>query len=340
MCQTHFRSALTLRPYQLLCMICSLGEGAQLAMDDWLNRALETIQEIPDIPVTLQCNAGDVYFYQDSGTEQDTPEGAVYNRKRDLDILQRIDLAPGSTLPARTLLMRVLKCIDTVQGVCGYDTVTSESWQGCPKAEQGHYERGHEQGITGIIPPRREEAMADEKARSIEAILSAGEVTIRPHILMCAVCQYGSGVRSPYAPDNLPEFVEMVLHVNADVPVTFAKGADWMMCAPCPMRVPEINACVNVAGSGGLSNEKRDLDLLQKLGLTYGSTMPARELLQLLLERVPTTQAICRRDNPSPSVWWDGCGEDNIEKGNASYEKGREMLLDAFQRIASTQEGR
>jgi hypothetical protein len=158
------------------------------------------------------------------------------------------------------------------------------------------------------------------------ALRSAAEVTIRPHILLCAVCQYGGGTRPPFKPDNLPELLEMILTTRPDIPIKMAEAADWMMCAPCPNRAPKLNACVNVLGSGGLSNQKRDLDTLQKLGLRYGSVMKARDLYRLIFERIPTTQDICKRDNPCPSVWWDGCGEKNQAEGNENYEKGRKQL--------------
>ena len=170
-----------------------------------------------------------------------------------------------------------------------------------------------------------------EKEQSLKAMYSATEITIRPHILMCAVCQYGGGTRPPFEADNLPEFLEMILTEKPDISVKMAKQADWMMCAPCPARVPGLNACVNGHGSGGLSNEKRDLDLLQRLGLTYGSAMPARDLFQLIFRRVPSTQDICKRQgNHFPSVWWSGCGEANCEKGNESYVKGRKELMEKF----------
>ena len=55
--------------------------------------------------------------------------------------------------------------------------------------------------------------------------------------------------------------------------------------------------------------------------------MKARDLYRLIFEKIPTTQEICRRDGSGcPSVWWDGCGESNVKQGNASYEKGRQML--------------
>ena len=101
-----------------------------------------------------------------------------------------------------------------------------------------------------------------------------------------------------------------------------------MMCAPCPQRVPALNACVNILGSGGLSNEKRDLDMLQKLGLQFGSSMQARALFRLIFERIPTTQEICGRDNAAPSVWWDPCGEKNRTQGDSNYEKGKAELME------------
>ena len=125
---------LVLRPFQALCVVCSTGEGDGAPKDEKLEAIGATVRGNPDIPVTLRCNAGDVYVYQDPGADEDTPEGADFNRKRDLDILQKLDLAPGSTLPARTLFNAVLKTVTTVAGVCSYDAVTSDAWRGCPKA--------------------------------------------------------------------------------------------------------------------------------------------------------------------------------------------------------------
>lgn len=61
--------------------------------------------------------------------------------------------------------------------------------------------------------------------------------------------------------------------------------------------------------------------------------LEARELYRLIFEQIPTTQDICRRGNPCPSVWWDGCGESNLKQGNAAYEKGRRELMEAFARL-------
>jgi hypothetical protein len=317
---------MTLRPYQLLCLICSLG-GGRGPKKAALKKLAERIRRNPDLPLTLVCNAGDVYAFQDPGVADDTPEGRDFNRKRDLDILQRMGWPPGVTLPARTALKLLHRQISSVAGLCGYGRATSAAWKGCPRAGSGAYEKGHKQGLAALLPPRSRTELAREKARSIRALQAAKVVTIRPHLLMCAVCQYGEGLLPPYAEDNLPELLDLILHENPEVLIRMARQADWMMCAPCPHRAPKLNACVNVLGSGGLSNEKRDLDMLQILGLEFGSAMKARDLLRLIFEKIPTTQAVCRRDHGRPSVWWDGCGEYNLKKGNVSYAKGRRELM-------------
>ena len=318
---------MTLRPYQLLCAVCSLGEDDAGTTDPITGTILATVRETPDMPITLRCNAGDVFTYQDSGTADDTPEGAEFNVRRDLEILHKLNLFPGCILPARILFNRLLERIDKVSGICGYSTVTSGAWQGCPKAGSGHYERGREKGIDAIIPPRTEQDMAKAKAESLEAMYNAGAIRVRPHILLCAVCQYGGGTRPPYPEDNLPELLALILK-EPDTLITLAPNADWMMCAPCPYRAPELNACVNNRGSGGLPNQVRDLRVLQKLGLTYGSTLPARDLYRLIFTRISGTLEICRLEHADPSVWYTGCGA--AAANSEAYEQGKKMLMVAL----------
>ena len=95
---------LIIRPYQLLCIVCSVGENDSISRNARLRELRESVRNNPDMPVSLHCNEGGVFSYQDPGTEDDTPEGSEFNRKRDMDILQRLDLAPGSILPIRVLL--------------------------------------------------------------------------------------------------------------------------------------------------------------------------------------------------------------------------------------------
>lgn len=309
---------ITLRPYELLCAVCSLGEENAVP-----HPLLEAVRRQPDMPVTLCCNVGDVYVYQDPGPEKDTPEGPEFNIRRDLEILHKLNLFPGATLPARILFNRVLQQIETVDGICGYGAPTSEAWRGCAKAGRGCYERGQARGIDAIIPPRTAEELAKEKAESLAAMYRAEAVAVRPHILLCAVCQYGGGTRPPYPEDNLPELLQWILR-EPETKITLAPHADWMMCAPCPYRQPGLNACVNNHGAGGLSNEMRDLRVLQKLGLTYGTTLPARELYRLIFTRITGTLEVCGLDHAGPSVWYTGCGA--ATENSEAFEVGRKQL--------------
>ena len=313
-----------MRPYQVLCAVCSLGEDDPGTVDPAIREILEIIQRAPDTAITLRCNAGEVFGYQAPGTADDTPDGAEYNVRRDLEILYKLNLSPGCTLPARIVFNRLLETIKNVSGVCVYGPATSEAWKGCPKAGSGHYKKGREKGINAIIPPRTQREMKKEKAASLKAMYKAKAIRTRPHILMCSLCQYGGGVKPPYAEDNLPELVELMLK-EPDTLITLVPYADWMMCASCPTRAPQLNACVNNKGSGGLPNQLRDLRVLQKLGLTYGSTVKARDLYKLIFERIPRMLEMCRLGHSKPSVWYCGCGSATAESRN--YQKGRRLLI-------------
>lgn len=321
---------LTIRPFRLLCLFCAQAGDIPEDLRSDIDQVADAIGQRPDLPLTLRCLAQDVYAYQDAGPGCDEEGSVEFHRKRDLDILQRLDLPPGATLPARTLLHRLRKAIPTTANLCGYEHPTSAAWRGCPLALTCQYERGLAADLSSLIPPRTADEMACDKQTSVAAMRTATHLRIRPHVMMCAVCNYGKneGRSQPLAADNIVEFIAIIREKPDEVAVQMAPGADWMICAPCHQRVPEMNACVNVAGSGGLSNEKRDLDLLQLLGLQYEDSLPAREMLRLLFERVPDTTLICRRDNPDLSVWWDGCGEANCAAGNAGYEIGRRLLAD------------
>lgn len=318
---------MSVRPYQVLCTICAFGESETGPSEGRLKEILDAVREFPDRPMALCCNAGDVYVYQDPGVDEDTPGGAEFNRKRDLDILVRLDLAPGATLPARTVFLSALRAVPSAVGTCGYRTTTGDAWRGCPKACSGCYEKGRERGIAAIIPPRSEADMARDKEASLRDMFVADTIAIRPHILVCAVTQYGGGTRPPYPPDNLPEMIQHIIK-HPDTPISLVEGAGWMMCGPCPSRVPAMNACMcGQIGSGGLYNELKDLNVLQALGLTYGTTMAARDIYALIFERITSVDGVCALTNglPDTSVWRDGCGKS--ASPCPGYAKGRQMLL-------------
>jgi hypothetical protein len=344
------QGSLVLRPYQVMCLICSIGEGKDEPEVEKLREAFRAIRQDPDLPLTLRCNVGDVFAYQDPGPEDDCHGNAEFNRKRDLEILQRLDLPPGITLPARIILHRLWDRIESPLGICGYNEDAPEGWKGCPKAKSGFYEKGREICLSFAVPncasqldfseadlpkaknalivPRTKEEREEAKKQSLEAMYQAEAIAVRPHILLCAVCQYGAGAEPGGPQDNLPEMLRFILK-KPEAKIKLAEGADWMMCAPCPSWTKR-NCCVQVKGYGGLTNQLRDVRVLQKLGLRYGDVMNARELYRLIFERIPSTALVCRVSEgvSEPSVWLDGCGQ-RVES-NPNYDKGREKLMKEF----------
>ncbi len=332
-CQTGVAkpTPVAVRPYQLLCTVCSLGRPGAQPEDPPLKKLFDTVQKTPDVPLSLHCNAGDVYVYQDPGPADDRDGSPEFNRKRDLEILQRLDMAPGEVQPARIAFARVFTRIRSVAGICTFGGVTAEAWRGCPRAASGDYERGHKRGLAAVIPPRTEAEMARDKAASAKVLYEGRGVKVRPHILVCSVCQYGGGTRPPFKPDNLPEMLELILTKRPDLPITLVQGADWMMCAPCASRSVALNACVcGPNKSGGLYNEMKDLNVLQRMGLTYGTTLPAREMYLRILEKIPTVEGICAikvEGLPTYSIWYDPCGQN----AHPNYTNGRTEILARLQ---------
>lgn len=359
---------LALRPYQLLCAVCTLGEDPTGARAGKLKPIIDQISRNPNTALTLRCNMREVFGFQTSGPEEDTPEGSEFNKKRDLDILYRLQMPPGVTLPARILVNHLLGAIRTVRDICGSEGAGSTAWEGCPKADKGYYEKGRAiqlalcerscgmgyprayakerasgKGTVVLVPPRSMEDLAKAKKESLAAMYRAKKtgIPVKPHILLCAVCQYGGGVRPPcpddlytvdgkssYPCDNLPELLELVLK-DPQAQITLAEGVPWTVCGPCPGRDAAAGACIHVLGHGGLTNQLRDLRMLRILGLRFGDTVNGRELYRLIFRRIPSTLAVCRfplgAQDDALSVWTDGCGRRPVN--NPSYEKGRNELM-------------
>lgn len=287
------------------------------------------IRKDPGRPLMLVCNAEKVWTYQDPGRGLDTPESPEFHQKRDLEILYRLNLFPGAILPARILFHRLWDQIENLEGLCVFSSETAPAWTGWPRTRVAAYRRGWQRGVAVLLRPRPVGELRREKHLSVAVVERSGVVAVRPHILLCSVCQYGAGVRPPYPEDNLPELIQRMLR-DPTLQLRQVPHADWMMCAPFPYRHTAINACVNNKGSGGLPNQLRDLRVLQILGLTYGALHLARALYRQLLERVPGTRAICRIEHGRPSVWWTGCGA--LPKDNPNYRRGRKALLKQLDR--------
>ena len=301
-------ATLPLRPYQLMCIVCRVGGGCSNDLGDpRLTAILKAVRQDPKLPLTLRCNVDTVYQYQNPGHAEDTAEGELFNAKRDLDIVQKLGLVPGDTRPAIDMFARLLENVPQARGICGYGTSTSDTWRGCAQAASGHYEKGHALGINALIAPRDPQEKAQYKKKSAAAIYEASALRIRPHHLLCMSCFHGGKDKlAPIAADNLFEAID-VIQKRPDVPVTLIAGV-CMICPPCGKYDPAGKLCVG-GHSMALRDQKKDLDVLQKLGLKYGDTLPARKLYQLLYERIPSTRDICGYgDGETRAPEWSICG--------------------------------
>ena len=317
-------SVLDVRPYQLMCIACRIGQGHTDDLgSDRLSMILAAVRDDPIRPIRLRCYSDSVYRYQNPGPDDDTPEGALFNEKRDLDIIQKLGLVPGDTRPAIDMFERLLKNVPSAMGICGYPTVTSETWKGCPRVAHGDYEKGRALGLQAIIPPRGNEDKAQAKETSVEDIHQAEVLLIRPHHLMCMSCFHGGKSElAPIAEDNLYEAIDAVQR-NPAILIKLVRGC-CMICPPCSRYDPESTLCLG-GRSMALRDQKKDIDVLQKLGHKYGDTLPAKELFALLFERIPSTRSICAwGDGEARAPEWSICGD---PEGREPYEKARDTML-------------
>ncbi len=316
-----FPGGLDIRPYQMMCIVCKLGAGVK--PEGKLGELLDAMRKNPDMPVTLRANVDSVYRFQNPGRADDTPEGELFNEKRDLDILQLLGLVPGSTRPALELFERLLKDIPTARSVCGRADAESATWKGCPAAASGNYEKGLAKGITNIFPSRDKREQASAKTESVEAMYEADTLLIRPHHLLCMACFHqGRTEMKPIAADNLFEAID-IIQKNPGIPVKLVRGC-CMICLSCARYNPKTKLCSGGLGMN-LRDQKKDLDTLRLLGLKYGDVLPGRRLYELVFERIPSTKLVCSWiDGEARGREWSICSG---AEGSERYLKAREANL-------------
>jgi hypothetical protein len=311
--------SLDVRPYQLVHIVSRIGEGRIEDLGDpHLNAIWRAVRENPARPLTLRCNVSSTYAYQNPGPGEDTPEGDLFNVRRDLRILQRMGLVPGSTRPAIDLLALLLRKVETDKDVCWFEEVTSETWKGEPR-DSCHYEAGRALGLGAIVAPRATAEMAGAKRESAKAMYEAGVLQIRPHHAMCMTCFLGGREElAPIEEDNLFEAID-IIQKDPEIPIRLICGP-CMICPPCPSLDPGSGLCIGGCGMS-LRDELKDLDVLQRLGLRYGDVLPAREYFARLYERIPSSRDICGHgDGVERSPEWRVCGGPD---GDPRYVKGR-----------------
>ncbi len=125
----EFRS-IDVRPYELMHIVSEIGRnGGEGIQDPRLGEILRSVRWDPATPLTLRCNVTGGYRFQNPGRELDTSEGDLFNLRRDLRILQRMGLVPGSTRPAIEVFRRLLDNIDSGRDILWFDSATSDEWR-------------------------------------------------------------------------------------------------------------------------------------------------------------------------------------------------------------------
>lgn len=313
-----------IRPYQLMCILCEMGAAGK---PEWKDKRLrEIVNRIRgnwNIPVCLVCNTIFPYDFQNPGHDEDTPEGILFNQRRDLDILRMLGLVPGSVRPAVDLFTLLVNKIPTAHNICGYEITTSPEWQGCTKAKSGHYEQGWNMGLERIFLGRSPAELAAAKEESVRKILRMDRLTMRVGHLMCLACLVAEH-KDPVAGDNLIEIFE-IIRKNPDIPVQLTDGF-CIACPPCRFYDAHSGFCTGPGRIGTeLRGKRKHLVILQKLGLTYESVLPARKLLRLVYEKIPSTRDVCGYgDGLCTGPEWSICGG---PEGNKSYVKGKDIIL-------------
>lgn len=307
------RPAICLAARQLLGTVCVLGGApCPLIPSQEARAVLERVKADPTVAIRLESDADTVPHY--TRTTPADPE-TVFNRKRDLDVLQRLGLVPGDTRRARYLYTLLFEAIETPNGICAYDT---PGWEGCPHARSGAYERVRAQGWKAVVYCRSDAEREAYRLRSAEQIATGERLFLRPHHLMCLSCWYNGGQGQLPRPNDTLYEVWQRIRRDPEVPITLVEGC-CMACDCCDGFHPENGRCVH---DGGLIRDyKKDLDVFQKLGLMPGATLPARQLLALLFEKVPSTRDICGYgDGIVRSREWRICGS---PEGHPGYARTR-----------------
>lgn len=313
---------LDLGPGQLLGLVCTLG-GARCPLigEQEAHQVLALLREDPTVAIRLTTTLDELPHYTLLTPEDQAAwQASALDRKRDLDVLQRLGLMPGDTRRARWLFELLFQRIPTPAGLCAHDT---PGWEGCPLATSGAFETVHARGPHAIIFRRPQDLKDEARRLSAERIASDPVLHMRAHHLMCLACWYdgGDGPLSQRPEDTIWELWQR-LRRDREVLIRLVEGC-CEVCFCCDGYHPATTRCVH--GGGLIRDYKKDLDVLQKLGLQPGATLPAREFLDLLFARIASTTEICGYgDGVVRSDEWYVCGG---PEGCPGYVRTRETGL-------------
>jgi len=306
---------------QLLGTVCVAG-GARCPLFREREEALEVLRRVkrdPSATIRLTSDADRVPHYSmlDDADYANLNRADVLDRKRDLDVLQRLGLSPGDTRRARYLYELLFQRIDTLVGICAHDT---PGWAGCPLARSGAYESVRGKGWKEIVYDRPAQDMAEARRLSVDRIRTDGVLSVRAHHLMCMSCWIGSTGGEAERDNDTLDAIWRRIRDDPDVEIKLVEG-NCEACYCCYGFHPESTRCVHAGGL--LRDYKKDLDVFQRLGMMPGDIVNARELLKLIHASITSTTEVCGYGTgEATSPEWSVCSG---PQGNAGYAKARGM---------------
>ncbi len=299
---------ITMRPHHLMCLHCLKGGGAPPdCACAGLEQKLEQIEADRNTLITLET-AFDCMGGPDTFPGKYDPA----TRRKDLQVLRALNLVPGATRSAYWLIgLWLPKLLPTLEGICRLGGTSGPGWEECPVAGSDAYEKGME---AGIIASRSMKEMQQAKAESCAEIETTDRLRIRAHHLLCIMCFYGRELEEPLAEDNLWEAL-VKIRENPDVEIELIEGA-CMICPPCTIYDPQRGIC---DGLCSLRDRLKDLNTFWKLGLQPGDVLTAREVYDLIFERIGDIREICGNPGNLIPEWADcgGCTDERYEKALA-----------------------
>jgi len=319
------------RGHWLLCAVCRRG-GCKTPPPgcEAIDPFLEAMWAYPNLLIRVGADMDVVraHFYDVYADRGAKPLPTDFQRRRDdyvgrfkdLTVCRVLGIYPNSVLPAHWVYNILFRRKPTLDGLCRLHGGGSKAWPECPHADKGYYEKIAGEGTVGLeaqtrlgedmdgrgvwamVRPRTKQDMNEDKQASAKRIgEQADRLFIRPNHLLCIIGTIGND--DPLIQDNLVE-LRRRMEGDPDIPVTLVEGC-CMVCDSCNVYHPDENVCYHTH----VKNPLRDLMILEALGLPPGATLPARELYQLVYERIDSLTQICGwGDELNTAPFWAPCG--------------------------------
>jgi len=345
------------RAHHLLCAICVAGGcDSPPAGRYTIGRLMRALWRYPyvSLKITADIDLNRVHYldiYADRGRRTipkdfERRRTDYVGRRKDLEALRRLGIAPNTVLPAYLVYTILLRRAPTLKGICRSSSPASAVWPECPHARKGYYEKITSErnysskelaelgealdgkGMWAILRLRTREDMRAAKATSANMIRKADRLFIRPHHLLCILCT--ADVQEPLMYDNLVELRER-MRENPNILVTLTEGC-CMVCDPCFEYHKGENICIRTH----IKDQLRDLMLLEKLDMKPGDTLTAKEIYKRVYARIGSLYDVCAwGDKLDTAPFWSPC--DGWKGDKFEQARRTDLLAKDKERVNATQ---